>query len=388
MLSAIGAPAVSNPILLPSAPSSNDATSDDKSLAGPTSPVGADVLSLSQPDSLASSDGFYQRTSLKIRSHSRVKISDDGQVRSMSRTKLRFSYDFEAADGTKIRIRVKANLNHSQVNDGDEGLQSTRIRVKAKVLVLQENVSTGIAPLLDSQEVPSEAKNGISQAIDQFNQITEAATALFLESDPLDGDSLIAGLVESFNGLSESLQSLFLSAPADSEAVPSNEGVELLAQPVSDSEVIPTAKPDPIEAVPPVKIDSEPLQVAPPQDLGQSSQPEHELAEIGGHGETSTVQNEVASAANEQEGSSEGQEVAPAADEQLPPSIGSVMFKLRIRMVQSLTSLVGDFDAASPDSLASHSMFKASAQFTARYALIESVANGALSQDSQIDTRV
>jgi hypothetical protein len=388
MITAIGVPAASNPTLVPNAPSSNDVSSNDTSLAVPASPAGADELSLSQPDSLATSDAFYQRTSLKIRSHSRVRVTDDGQVRSMSRTKLRFNYDFEAADGTKIRIRVKANLNYSQVSDGDEGLQSTRLRVKAKVLVLQENVSTGISPLLESPEVASEAKNGISQAIDQFNRIAEAATAMFLDSDPLDGDSLIAGLVESFNGLSESLNSMFLSAPADSAAVPSNDVVELLGQPVSGSEEVPPAKPDQIETVPAVKIDSEPTPEAAPQEVGQSNGPEHELAELVGHGETSTLENGVPPEASEQEGSSEGQAVAPAADEHSPLSIDSVMFKLRFQVIQSLTSLVGDFDTDSPAPLASHSMFRASAQFTARHVVSETGANGSLSQDSQIDKRV
>ncbi len=295
MISAIGAPVVSNPMLLPSAESSSEMPSNETSLAGPTSSTGTDVLSLSQPQPLATNDGFYQRTSLKIRSRSHVKITDDGQVRSMSHTKLRFRYDFEAADGTRIRIRVKANLHYSQFNDGDEGSQSTRLRVKAKVLVLQEGVSTGIAPLLESPEVPSEAKNGITQAIDQFNQITEAATALFLNSDPLDGDSLIAGLVDSFNGLSDSLKSMFLPQPTGSEAEPSKEVVELLAPSVSDSEELPTPKPAQIEAIPPVSIEAEPLPLpeAPPQDIGQSDVPENELAEVVGPEETSTVENEA-----------------------------------------------------------------------------------------------
>ena len=101
----------------------------------------------------------------------------------MSHTKLRFRYDFEAADGTRIRIRAKANLHYSQINHSDEGSQSTRLRAKARILVLQENVSTGAAPLLETPEVSSEAKHEISQAIDHFYQITDAATSLFLDSD-------------------------------------------------------------------------------------------------------------------------------------------------------------------------------------------------------------
>lgn len=118
---------------------------------------------------------------------------------------------------------------------------------------------------------------------------------MFLNSDPLDGDSLIAGLVDSFNGLSDSLKSMFLPQPTGSEAEPSKEVVELLAPSVSDSEELPTPKPAQIEAIPPVSIEAEPLPLpeAPPQDIGQSDVPENELAEVVGPEETSTVENEV-----------------------------------------------------------------------------------------------
>jgi hypothetical protein len=183
---------------------------------------------------------------------------------------------------------------------------------------------------------------------------------------------------------------MFLPQPTGSEAEPSKEVVELLAPSVSDSEELPTPKPAQIEAIPPVSIEAEPLPLpeAPPQDIGQSDVPENELAEVVGPEETSTVENEAPLAANELGGSSEGQDVATATDEQLPPSVSSVMFKLRLRVVQSLTSLVGVFEPDSPDPQAVHSMFRASARFTARYGFSESVANGSLTQNSQIDARV
>jgi hypothetical protein len=46
------------------------------------------------------------------------------------------------------------------------------------------------------------------------------------------------------------------------------------------------------------------------------------------------------------------------------------------------------FEPDSPDPQAVHSMFRASARFTARYGFSESVANGSLTQNSQIDARV
>ena len=388
MISAVGAPAVSNLILVPSTASSSDTSSNESSLAVTTAPIGGDVLSLSQPESLATSDGFYQRTSLQIRAHSHVKVTDDGQVRAMSHTRLRFSYDFEAADGTRIRIRAKVNLHYSQINDSDEGSQSTRLRVKARVSVLQESVSTGIASLLETPEVCAEAKNGISQAIDLFYQVTDAAASLFLDSNPLDGDALIAGLVEAFNGLSESLNSIFLPPPADPEGVTSADVVELLEQVAVDPGEVLVAEPDQIEAVPPGSVESEPLSGAPPQDIGQSSGPENELAENVGQRENSALENEVLPEASEQKGPSEGQEVEPATIEKSQPFVGSVMFRLRLQVIQSLTDLIGVFDSDSPSLLASQSIFRASAQFAARYNVRGPGVNDSLSQDSRIDTQV
>jgi len=209
-----------------------------------------------------------------------------------------------------------------------------------------------------------------------------------LDSDPLDGDGLIAGLVEAFNGLSESLNSIFLSPPADPEAVSSGEVVELLEQVASDPGEVLTAEPDQIEAVPPVNVEFEPLSGAPPQDIGQPSGPENERAENVGQGETSALENGVLPEAREQEGPNEGQDVEPATNEQSQPFVGSVMFRLRLQVIQSLTSLVGVFDSDLPSLLASQSIFRASAQFAARYNFSGPGVNDSLSHDSRTDAQV
>ena len=211
MTSTIGTPAVGNPISAPIAALSGGRLSCRSGSAGSQCAREADELSLSQPGLLTANDGTYQRTSLKIRVHSETEVADDGDVVAMSQTKLRFRYDFEAADGTSIHIRAQASLNYAQTSDSDDGSQTTKLRVAARVSILQENVSNGLAPLQETPDISTEANEFISQAIDLFQQVIDATTSAFLDSDPLDGDNLIAGLVEAFNGLSAAIDSMFPS---------------------------------------------------------------------------------------------------------------------------------------------------------------------------------
>jgi hypothetical protein len=314
---------------------------------------------------------------------------DDGRIRATSHTRLRFRYDFEAGDGTTIRVRIKANLHYTQIRDGDEGSQSIRLRAKAVVSILQENVSSGLTPLLETPDVSAEAKEGISQAVGLFNQVADTAVALFLESDPLDGDALIAGLVDAFNGLSESIASLFNSGSAeDPKAVSSGEAAELLGQVAAHPGELLAAETDQIEAVPPANVDSGPPPEEPSQDTVSSTDPENGLVESVEEGQPPASQKEVLPEADEQQGPNQAQEVQRPTNEQPRPSVGSVMFKLRFRVIQSLTSLIGVFDPESPSVLASQSVFRASAQLAARYEFGELAGGDSTSHDDGIDTRV
>lgn len=129
-------------------------TSTNAVTTGTTTSRRSDVLSFSQAESLPTSDGYFQRTSLKVRANSQVKTTGDGDVLTTSKAKLRFSYDFEAADGTKIRVRAQANLNYAQLSGDDEQSQSMRLRVTAKVSILQENVASGLSPLMTHRKTP------------------------------------------------------------------------------------------------------------------------------------------------------------------------------------------------------------------------------------------
>ncbi len=170
----------------------------------------ADQLSLSPPaDQLSLSDSS-SRLSLSLRSNTRVRELPNGQVLARVNTKLRFEYEFEAADGTSIRIRLKANLQYRQRSlEGGDQIASTKLSVKARVEWLQQDVASELGPLQDAQDLSDQTKQALSFALGIFQQSVGVASGQFADSDELDGDSLIASLVDAFNGLSS------LLAPAD-----------------------------------------------------------------------------------------------------------------------------------------------------------------------------
>lgn len=388
MISAIGTPALANPISAPIAAPSGGTLPCRPSPAGTKSSPEADQLSLSQPGPLTSSDGTYQRTSLKIRVRSETKVADDGDVLALSQTKLRFRYDFKAADGTSIHIRVQANLNYAQTTDSDDGSQTTKLRATARVSILQKNVSSGVAPLLETPDTSAEAKEFISQAIDLFQQIIGATTSAFLDSDPLDGDSLIAGLVEAFNELSAAMDSMFLSPPAEPETVPSGEVIALLDNAASHPSEMLAAEPAQTEGTPAVDVESASPSAEPSQDTAPSNGSETSLAEVVSPGETPAPTHDAIPVTGPPEAASTSQAVAPATSQSSTTLVSSVMMRVRLQVIQSLRSLVDVFDSDSPSRQVSQSIFRASAQLSARYSLSRSDTNNSLSNANRLDTQV
>lgn len=346
------------------------------------------VLSTTPSSDTALSDGASQRTSLKIRSHSQVRTTDDGQLLATSKTKLRFRYDFEAADGTKIRIRAEANLNYAQLTDSDEQSQSLKLRATARISILQEGVSSDLSPLLNNPENSTDAKSVISTALDLFHQVTDTATSLFLNSDPLDGDSLITGVAEAFNGLSESLTALFQPSSETPTAVPSTEAPELLEPPVADpAEVVP-AQLEQSEAGSPVVIDPEPLLEMLLPATAEASEPEAAPVEDVAQEETAAPEAEVLPEADAPTEAGEVQNTEPAANEPTQPLVREAMFRVRLRVMESLRSLVGVFDSDSSRQQVSQSMLRVSAQFSARYSVNGSGGSEALPNTTNIDAQV
>ncbi len=408
MISAIGAPGVSNPSLVKSDARACDALASQSADTGTVSLHEPDMLSLAQAESPSAGDGFYQRTSLTVRAHSHVRETDDGRLRATSHAKLRFRYDFEAAEGTTIRVRLKANLHYAQIRNGDSEFQSVRLRAKAAVSMIQQDVSSELTPLLETSELPADAKATISQAIGLFQEVSDTAASLFLEGDPLDGDGLITGLVDTFNGLSESLNAMLgLPSPDDLNAVTSGEAAELLEQAAADPEEAPEIEPaeapaaepveapvveleeapaaeseeapaaaeseepsvvvaEPVEAAATPAVDPEPPPGEPAQAVVPSVESESGPVESTPDAQASAPEEGMVAEAAEQEVGGDAEKVGPASNE---PSrrVRSAMLKLRFRVVQSLTSLTRVFDSESASVRTSHSVFRASARLAARY---------------------
>jgi len=349
------------------------------------------VLSTS-PSKSALTEGSYQRTSLKIRSQSQVRTTDDGQLLATSRTKLRFNYDFEAADGTKIRIHAVANLNYAQLADSDE--QSLKLRATAKISILQEGVASDLAPLSVAPEISDDAKKAISAGLDLFRQAMETATSLFLGSDPVDGDSLIAGAVEAFNGLSDSIGALFAPPAKIPTSLPSPEAAELLEPPVTAPTKVVPAPPEQGEATPPADAEREPLPETLPPAMAEVSEPETTPAEEVGQEEAATPETVVLPVAGEPTEAGQPSEAGDVQNTEPAPAgstrslVGSAMFRVRLRVMESLRDLVGVFDFDSSRLQVSQSVFLASAQFTARYDVRELGVNEALPSATSIDAHV
>ncbi len=369
MISATGAPLGSSAIVAARAAPCQGSSSKEPGLAA--RPPEADEVSLAPPDSRAAGDGFYERTSLAIRSHSRVVATDDGQLRVSSHSRLRFRYDFETADGTRIHVRAKVNLDYSQTDHGDGETQSIRLRAKVGVSVFQQDVSAAVQPVLDAPHVSADARSGISHALDLFHRATDALGSRFLDEHQVDGDGLIAGLVEEFNGLSESLSSMLFSTPAGEEAASSGEAVEPLELPASDPSEV---------------LRAEPQQEAPPQTIDPASGPVSESLENVVRGGSPAPEGVSLAEAGEQEGPDDGGRAGPATGAEPQPLFRSVMFRMRLQAIQSLTSLVGAFDSDAPSMTVSQTIARTSVQLAARY---HSSAPGALlAHDGGIDTQV
>lgn len=379
MILAIGTPATSNPFFVPSTAPCGDTLSCAPGSTGVSCSREADELSLAQPGPLTAGDETYQRASLKILARSKMTVLDDGDVRFASRTKLRFHYDFEAADGTSIQIRAQANLSYSQTTDSEDGWQSSKLRATARVSILQANVSSGVAPLLQAPDISPDAKEIVSQALDLFQQVIGATASAFLDSDPLDGDSLIAGLVEAFNGLAAAIGSMSLSRPTDPATLP---------QPTVDPSAVPAAEPAPTIVSLPVGTEPATAWQVPPQGEVPSDPLSAEPVETAVQEETPVVTNDVLLPSDLPEAAHADQQVAPATSRQSVTRVESVMMRVRLQMMQSLSSVVEAFDPEPSSLHVSRSMFRASTQLSTLYSISGTADNGSLSHANRIDTHV
>lgn len=267
---------------------------------------------------------IQQRTSLSIQTRSRALVQDGELVRFDTQSRLRFQYDFESADGTKIQIRLKLNSKFSEVDNGTDNAQSLKVRAKLKVTVVQEQVNAGVSPLLDQGGISDDVRGVIEQALGLFQQLTDAASSAFDTNDPLDGDSLITNLVDAFNGLADTILNSFFGLP-DADAVESTGLPDANSNPETPT----------VEGLPPV---SEPA----PESVAEATPTPDATAEP-------TMEETPLEKTPEVESNSTAQ--VPLADsESAPAPLGQVvMIRLRAQVIQSLTSLAGVFNSPGDD---------------------------------------
>jgi len=399
MMFGIQRPAVYHRPLVPN-PSHSSPSPTKPRLASSVNLRQTDVLSLSEDESSPFNKGSNQRTALQVRSQSHTGIAADGSTWTMSTTKLRFHYTFEAADGTKIQIRAQANLHYAAASSDDEQTQSLKLRAAIRVSVLQEDVTSGLSPLVDGSETSEDIQSAVSQALDLFNEAAKTLTSAFMESDTLDGDRLIVGLVDAFNGLSESVNSLFLPSLPAPETVAASDVGELLAEPapVKSGEVVAT-EPEQLEATAPAEVE------APLEETGSSGEAESPLVEnldlldasavaMASTPESEVVEEETASKSSVAEAETvepppvESAPVAsaPAASVQMVGS--SLLLKLRFQMIQSLKSLVSEFRTETSSLRGPQSSLRVSARFSANYAISMSGTPSATFAETSINTHV
>ena len=341
-----------------------------------------DEFSLSSFSLRVADDGSYEQSGLRVASRSIVRVGEDGQLSVRSDARLRFRYEFQSADGTKISVRAKANLHYAYRSDGTLDTESLKLQVKFRASVVQQNVADGLNPLLDVPQIPEELQNALTAAAQLFQQTSDGITAAFLDAAAPDGDALITSLVNAFNELTGSLREFVIpSQPAlpDDAGTPSDADdagdlalPESVSAPSSDVEQSPVV----IETVP-SSVDSSPP--APAADAGPADIPaivvENEpVAETVGDPPASESPAETESAP------------APATPDDARTVVSRALFDLRVRVVASLQSLtqVFDTDTGSSTLLATRLDVFASAKLSAAYSTSSAPDETAASQPANL----
>ncbi len=335
----------------------------------------SDLLSLSDPTATSTNLTTSEQWALRARSQASLIQSDDGSLVASVRTRLRFAYEYQASDGTTIRITAKANLKYLQVADGDSEATAIKLRVQARVSILQQDVASGVGELVDGSSLTDEARTALTHALGLFQEATDSLSSTFAASNPLDGDSLIAGLVGAFNALATSAtesspqelpasQQIPAEQPADASVESS---VETAALPANSASLPSVSATQPETALPTAEIPEFPLPASDavqPATAGEST-----VTADSASTDSSVAENEVASEGGSQPNfeppsSTQGSDAAPAL------SVRSVMLQVRMKVVESLTHLVADFDSPNGHLSASRSIYRASINLAAHYSSV------------------
>ena len=308
-------------------------------------------------DSLDLSPAYRQRESLRIRSRTQVKVNEDGDLVAKSRTTLRYRYDFQSADGARISIRLKANVKFKQTVQGDESSQSLRLSFKASIRTIQQDAAATSNSLQAAPEIPAAIGDTISRALELFNELTDAAVNQFEQSDPLEGDPLIASVVDAYNGFAGTiLENVEPPSEPNAEVVPEGPVEEPVVQALPEAPVV-------IEPVEPT-----PDQIAPVSNEAQPERVESEAddAEVDDVDDVDDDDDErvtIQPADNDDRTTAET--AAVDQPDQASQTASAALFKLRFRIVQSLTTITGGPDSDSGTTI-SRSVLRASAELSIR----------------------
>lgn len=376
MLSSVAASALQSAFLAPLSLAAQDPTTPS---SDGTSGDGANQLSLAQSGLLDGADTYRERTSLQLRAQSQLQVTEDGQTLATAQAKLRFRYDFQAADGSTIQIRLQANLNYAQLTDADTESQTTKLRASLHISILQKNVASGVAPLQNDPSTSTDAQDTISQALDLFQQVTDAARSLFQASDPLDGDSLITSLVDAFNELADSLSSAFLPTPADSTPTDDATTAAELPAPVDTS--TPTEPAPVVIDVPVVDVPQPEIAAVEPETV-----PAEDAAPEESTPQETTSQTEDTTSDTTAEAESSQDATAPATTAPTQSLASTVILRVRLQVIQSLRNLTSVFDGSDTEAPSSSSTQHTSGHHSSWHRAGHFHAHDGWAQRQQLDT--
>jgi hypothetical protein len=291
----------------------------------------------SQPCSPAPVDDSNFLAELKAKSFFKITQTDDGGIEAKYRSSLKFTYEFQSEDGTTVKLlaKLKTRVAYEQNADGSFELKA---RVKLQLSMMQETVQSGLTPALDSGAMTDEAMSAVTSALQGFGGIIDRMTGQFVDGT-LAGDDLIASLVDGFNQLTRSAQSILPSADAQAAS---------LVEPTPDSSSAVASV-----ASPPV--------IAVDQALPTTSSATATSETPSNHSESANVEQPTAqpaavvTAASQEkpgQGSIEatpglvgGQTETGTTTATSPYSARSLFMDLRVKFVQSLSSLVTILDS-------------------------------------------
>lgn len=134
----------------------------------------------------------------RVRSQSKIRVDDDGTLRAVNKTQLRFKYDLQTQDGLDIQLRAKAKIKQS-IRIDENGDTTIKTRVKLQFSLIQQDVSNGLQPLQSS------LPEGDTNPLQSFIDLVDGVVADFADDGQIDADTLIATVLNEFNSLLTSL---------------------------------------------------------------------------------------------------------------------------------------------------------------------------------------